>query len=371
MALSPSLTRLRHLRTTLLLGAYCAFGCSLFDPTFSEYAQARGGAAGQAALPSAGATSGGSAGFAAGADGGAGETQTGAGAGESDSAGRVDDGTAGGGDGGTNGVSGAATGGAPGAAGNAGTAGTSNVGGSGGTGGAACITAGSELCDGFETGQIDVAKWQLPTPTSGTTVAVDSSRVHSGKYAVHIHGTAGTRNNGVLAEGVTFPAQRNAFYTRIFAYFYPDMPQGAGANYQIGFIFGTGKNDLGNVQAGLGINGGAAQFLGYSIFFGPPLYQFGPSSATRATPNNWVCLELFEDGSNANTEDRRAWVNDRELTELKTDSATVAGTTNSNHRSPAFDLVTMGMSEFFVTPTLTDMWIDDVRVSSTHIGCQY
>jgi hypothetical protein len=50
-----------------------------------------------------------------------------------------------------------------------------------------------------------------------------------------------------------------------------------------------------------------------------------------------------------------------------------AGTSpdNVNHRSPAFDSVTIGLGEFFVTPTLTDMWVDDIRVSSAKIGCQY
>jgi hypothetical protein len=63
-------------------------------------------------------------------------------------------------------------------------------------------------------------------------------------------------------------------------------------DYQTAFIFGTGKNDYGNVEARLGISGSDTQFLGYSIFFGPPFYQFGPWSATRATPNSWICLEL-------------------------------------------------------------------------------
>ena len=176
---------------------------------------------------------------------------------------------------------------------------------------------------------------------------------------------------GQLSEGVTFPAKNNAFYARIFAYFYPALPQGPSANYQVGFIFGSGQNDYGKVEAGVGIRGGDAQLLGYSIFYGPPFYQFGPSSATRATPNSWTCLELHEDGSSASTEVRQVWLNDQELTELHTDSATVAGTSNDNHRSPALDLVSVGLGEFFATPSLTDMWVDDIRVSSAKIGCQY
>ena len=162
---------------------------------------------------------------------------------------------------------------------------------------------------------------------------------------------------------------KNTFYARMFAYFSPNIPVGVGKNYQISFIYADGMNDLGNVETGVGINGGAGQFLGYSIFFGNPFFQFGPNSATRVTPGDWLCIELLEDGSNPQTEVKQVWLNDVELTELHTDSEKAAGASNPNHRSPAFNQLTIGLSEFFPTPTLTDMWVDDVRVSSTKIGC--
>jgi hypothetical protein len=143
------------------------------------------------------------------------------------------------------------------------------------------------------------------------------------------------------------------------------------SNYQIGFVYGTGKNDLGNVQTGLGVNGGSNQILGYSIFYGPPFFQFGPRSATRMTPGTWICLELHEDGSRTDTEDRQVWINDQELTELKSDSKASAGTSSANHASPSYTLVNIGLSEFSTTPLLTDMWVDDVRISSQKIGCKY
>jgi hypothetical protein len=36
---------------------------------------------------------------------------------------------------------------------------------------------------------------------------------------------------------------------------------------------------------------------------------------------------------------------------------------------PRFDLVSIGVWEYHPTPSLSDMWIDDVRVSSQRIGC--
>ncbi|HEY1533497.1 MAG TPA: hypothetical protein VGF76_05750, partial [Polyangiaceae bacterium] len=104
---------------------------------------------------------------------------------------------------------------------------------------------------------------------------------------------------------------------------------------------------------------------------GPPFYQFGPWSPTRMTPGTWVCLELHEDGSHIDTEDRQVWINDQELTELRSDSKTSAGTSSTNHASPTYTLINIGLSEFTSTPLLTDMWVDDVRISSQKIGCKY
>jgi len=248
--------------------------------------------------------------------------------------------------------------GAAGAAGNAGSAGAS-----GGAGGAlaTCVTAGNELCDDFESAQLDPSKWQT-NPTQSAAVTVDTLHAHSGKYAVHIHVTAGQQTTAQITEAVTFPAKNDAFYTRIFAYFSPDLPIEAGADFHTGFIVASGKNDLGAVRAGLGLIGGDQQFLGYSIFFGPPKHEFGPWSQTRVKPNQWLCLELFESGADGTSETRQIWVDGQELTELKS--------TYNGQKPPAWTLVSIGLEEYHPIPTLSDMWIDDVRVSSQPIGCE-
>ena len=232
-----------------------------------------------------------------------------------------------------------------------------------------CVTAGTELCDDFESGRIDPAKWTMPAPSSGVIVTLDGQHAHSGRYAVHVHGVAGQINKGMLAESVTFPAKDNSFYARIFAYFTPALPQMDGGDFHTGFIVGSGQNDKGNVETGMGLIGGATQFLGYSIFYGSPSYEFGPWSSTKVAPGRWICMELFENGSNPASEVRRVWVDDTELTDLRSDSAMAAGTSHPNHLPPTYDRVSVGLGEFHPSPDLTDMWLDDVRVSSAKIGC--
>jgi len=231
-----------------------------------------------------------------------------------------------------------------------------------------CVTAGTELCDDFESGPIDLQKWKINKPSSSATITVDGIHVHGGSKAVHIKVVPGQQSTAMLTEAVTFPAASNAFYTRIFAYFTPDLPVAAGGDFHMGFIFGTGKNALGNVQAGMGLNGGAKQYLGYSIFFGPPSYEFGPLSATKVMPNQWLCLELFENGTDPNAEIRQVWLDGKELTDLRSNSS--AGNAPANHKPPPFTGVAIGIWQYHPTPTLSDMWIDDVRVSSQKIGCE-
>jgi hypothetical protein len=57
-----------------------------------------------------------------------------------------------------------------------------------------------------------------------------------------------------------------------------------------------------------------------------------------------------------------------EAKELASDSAKSSGG-NANHLPPKFDKISYGVTEYHPIPTLTDMWIDDIRVSSNKIGC--
>jgi hypothetical protein len=235
-----------------------------------------------------------------------------------------------------------------------------------------CMTAGSELCEDFESGQLDMQRWKLNKPSASASITVDDIHAHTGKYAVHIKVVPNQQSTAMINETVTFPSTTNAFYARMFVYFSPDIPVAGGANPDMhtGFLLGNGNNDRGNVQAGVGLSGfgSAKQWLSYSIFYASPKFEFGPSSKSLIAANQWQCVELFEDGSDPKTEIRQIWVDDKELTELKTDSAKAAGG-QSNHLPPKWASVSFGIWEYHPIPVLSDMWIDDIRVSSKKIGC--
>jgi hypothetical protein len=281
--------------------------------------------------------------------------------------------------GGAAGLGGSASGGATGGLGSggaaSGTAGSSAAGQtSGGTGGnaggsggaASCVNQGSELCDDFEASALD-ARWTLLKNPGSVAITLDAEHVHSGKHAVHLKLGAGQQSTAMLSESATFPAPNNSFYARAYFYFSPDLPSAAGGDFHMGFVLGMGKNDAGDVQAGAGMIGGDRQYLGYSIFFGPPKYEFGPWSKARVMPNVWQCVELFEDGSSPDEEKRQVWLDGTELTDLRSTSANPGAPTN--HKPPAFASATFGVWEYHPSPLLSDIWIDDVRVSSKPIGC--
>jgi hypothetical protein len=239
----------------------------------------------------------------------------------------------------------------------------------GGSGGNApsCITSGKELCEDFETGQVDAQRWKLTKNPATVNISVDGEHVHGGKFAAHLKIEAGKQSTAMLTEALTFPADSNSFYARAYMYFTPELPTAPGGDFHMGFILGVGKNDAGDVQAGMGMIGGEKQYLGYSIFFGPPKYEFGPWSKAKVEPNKWACIELFEDGSSPSEEKRQVWLDGTELTDLRSTSANQGAP--ANHKPPAFDGASFGVWEYHPSPLLSDIWLDDIRVSSQPIGC--
>jgi len=236
-----------------------------------------------------------------------------------------------------------------------------------------CVTEGSELCDDFESGQLDPKIWKINLGGPGPTVTVDSVHAHSGKYAVHATVTPGQQSTAQITEGVTFPAVGDTFYTRIWAYFSPEVSWPANPpDFHTGFIIAGGNNDLGHVELAVGANlspsssAGPMHYLGYSIYRGPPYVEFGPRSPTQVATLAWTCIELLESGQGGTAAVRQIWVDGAELPE-QDDSFGV--TSPMGQKPPQFDLVSIGLWEYHPTPSLSDMWIDDVRVSSQRIGC--
>jgi hypothetical protein len=234
--------------------------------------------------------------------------------------------------------------------------------------GGSCFTSGTELCDGFESGQLDPTIWKTVLLGRSASVTVDGTHPHSGKYAVHVSVTPGQQSTAQITEGATFPATDDTFYTRIWVYISPNVTWPSNPpDFHTGFIVASGRNDLGPVDLAVGANlspgsaAGPMHYLGYSIYHGPPYVEFGPRSPTQVVNGAWTCIELLESGKGGMAAVRRIWVDDTELAEQYS--------TFSGQKPPQLDRVSIGIWEYHPTPSLSDMWIDDVRVGSQRIGC--
>jgi hypothetical protein len=239
--------------------------------------------------------------------------------------------------------------------------------GPGGDAAGACTTQGTELCEDFESGAIDPKIWGTHA-TTGTSLTVDGVHVHGGTHALHVKMVAGGQGTAQITDAVTFPAKSNTFYTRAYFYFSPDLPADHMGGFHMAYLLATGNNDLGFVEAGLG-SAGNKQYLGYSEYYGdgpdvhqhgPTFTEFGPDSPTTIVPERWICLELMQGGDSTTTH-RRIWVDGQELPEQVSDY--------SDRKPPQFSLMSIGVLQYHTTPILTDVWVDDVRVSSARIGC--
>ncbi len=261
-------------------------------------------------------------------------------------------------------------GGLAGASGSAGAGGSGGASGSGGSGGSStCVTSGTELCDDFETGQIDPKKWSITKPTASATIVVDTTRPHRGKYSLHITVVPGQSSTAQLADAVTFPAASNTFYTRAFFYFSPDLPADNNGGFHTAYLLATGNYDLGFVEAGLASVGNKS-YLGYSEYYGagPDSHNHGatftefgnPSTQLHVAPVTWICMELLQ-GGDATTTTRRVWIDGNELLDQKNEY--------TGRKPPIFSLVSVGVLEYHPTPSLSDVWVDDIRVSAQQIGC--
>jgi hypothetical protein len=230
-----------------------------------------------------------------------------------------------------------------------------------------CATAGTELCEDFESGAIDPKIWGMHA-TTGTSLTVDGMHVHGGAHALHVKMVVGGQGTAQITDAVTFPAMNNTFYTRAYFYFSPDLPADMMGGFHEAYLLATGNNTLGYVEAGLG-SAGNKQYLGYSEYYGdgpdvhqhgPTFTEFGPDSSTMVVPQQWICLELMQGGDTTTTH-RRVWVDGKELPEQVSDF--------SDRPPPTFALMSIGVLQYHQTPLLSDVWVDDIRVSSARIGC--
>lgn len=208
----------------------------------------------------------------------------------------------------------------------------------GGAGGGSSDCKSFKLCDDFEGDAPGTANspWKV-TQGSGYTVTVDTTQAHSGSKAVHISAPTGT-GSGVLRETKTFPA--TDFWGRAFMRF-----KTASGGHQM-FIAVITQSDQFRLFNTLGSDKIQLNEQSGDKFF---------ASATTVPMEKWFCFEWHVTQNSASV-----YVDGKQLTD-----ATPTGWNITNAQS-----LQIGYQRFQAGPSAGDIWIDDVAINTSQIGCQ-
>jgi hypothetical protein len=222
---------------------------------------------------------------------------------------------------------------------------TTRDGGTGGDGGTACAGSTAPLCEDFESGSIDATIWSMNT-MSGGQLSVDGQHAHRGSFALHSH-TDFIANESLVVAQITvmqklFPMLQGGFYTRVFVYLSSPAPAASDALLYAARPSGNGDT--------LGLGPGSD---------GVELWDIdenkGEFSSTSMPLGTWVCFEWSLNGDSS-----RAWINGNEVSDID-----YTGSAKGSYQSLSFGTDLFEPSN----QAPTDLWIDDIIVDTSQIGC--
>jgi hypothetical protein len=217
--------------------------------------------------------------------------------------------------------------------------------GGGGEGGRGCDGA-AILCDDFEGTTIDSARWPILDQTGGS-VTIDATHTNDGsRGALHAHTDAVTQTGAAAVAG--FVVHRGAlpahFFVRFFAYVASpaarDTPE----------ILMNLQKDPGGMQLYV-----ANSDLGFTSWANQP--SLNAVSDAALVLDAWHCIEweVIEGSGQIGV-----WL----------DNNVVQTLSLSNVVTPPYDQMKLGLA--FGSPPVQsafDVWLDDLRVETTQVGC--
>lgn len=234
-------------------------------------------------------------------------------------------------------------------------------------GDARCDVADVLLCDSFEDGALDEGVWQ----PSGD-VSVDPAKGARGSGSLHVH--AEQNAFAYVRETTTFPAPNNTYYGRMFVWI-DALPVSPDWSHWT-LVGAVGSGEPGEIRVGGQLN----RFVGKNLFGigsdGGPTGDWtnlddDPAGAPlQVVVQDWVCVEWMHDGANDVTS---FWWDADEHPSLGTTATSHGGNADAQYVMPEFESVWVGwwLYQGGPTPDHYDVWIDEVAIDGTRIGCIY
>ncbi len=243
-------------------------------------------------------------------------------------------------------------------AGAGGQGGTASTGGTGGRstffGDSRCASAEFLFCDGFESDNIDAATWA--TVTSKGTVVFD--QVHAARGSSALHATASAvESHAWLRHKALFPLPDNALFVRMFVYAAAPLPA-FNWNY-LRVRGGTGDRwQLGGKTAPFGEPDGDRVVRLMHLPLHVPL-----ASEVAFPTESWTCWEMQFDGTQ---EVVNIWIDEQPVETMSVPNARK----QAAWVFPNITSLWVGIQHSHDEAVGADVWIDEVAIHDSRIGCE-
>ena len=235
-----------------------------------------------------------------------------------------------------------------------------------------CTPSTFTLCDGFETATSapDAALWQVLTQSPMDTVSLDTTRAARGRNSLHFH----TANTGYERAMVTttkiFPAQNNTFYGRAFVWIAGPMPQ---AHFTLFTAEGLlpGKTTATQLRYGGQFGIYIANYIGDDEYQHAAVWKDGAwTDAAQVPTDRWVCMEwLYKGDSN----EMDLWQDGVEISKVHIIGESTDDCCKGKvWQAPPYDTMALGWEVYTNIDSeisAYDIWMDEVAMNTTRIGC--
>ncbi len=237
-----------------------------------------------------------------------------------------------------------------------------------------CEAAGVLLCDGFETGTLDTTTWTV----NGTAPVIDGVHAARGQKALHI--TQSGNGQSSIEESKTFPVPNDTYFGRVFVWFeklpFPSKDAGTDAAFTYShwtMVAASGTEVAGQIRVSGQLENGRNLF---GVGTDNRVMEAGtgdwtlsdkdPAGNPSPVPTGeWLCIEWMHDGATNETQFYWSAV----LHPSLSTSSTMHGGNANPFILPQFTNVWVGWQEYQPTTEPFEMWLDEVAIDTSRIGC--
>jgi hypothetical protein len=227
------------------------------------------------------------------------------------------------------------------------------------------------ICEDFEgDAGYDRDVW-TPYASNGT-LAVESTRAARGSRSLHVRTSAPNVDGGAganvgLRTVLGFPRVRNTYFGRAFVWMAARSPTTHSTLFESGGRLGDAGAGDGALPPGLNVSqrfsiSGHQLEASYDSSPRPPTTDYARRSATAMPLDRWACLEWHFKGD---TNELHVWLDGAELTDMA-----VLPTRVPTWFAPDWVRVNVGLQLYRpdAEPEF-DLWIDEVALHGTRVGC--